>query len=473
MNESVFNGETFSGDTVLVCPNDGDLNLGVEIDQTVYLEGVYSATYGIPTFSAGLNVTAGTNPSVKGVVINLGIAESGTKTFEGGRFADATRSWEASEETAVTNWDKDDSGIYAVGLGATGGALNTLTPQLYWRNKTDAGSFAAVGASGEVKYTTVSGLTDESDVTSGEAGVTSGKSYTTCNQCEQENSHEASTTTDLADENWTELQIGISFADGDDGDEYEFSLYESAAQVGSASVATVTLCAPASDNADITFFWRAEASNFSGTNHTNCGGSGTGEDCSAGDDDLFTTGSINTTRVKMGTNSLDVDGGTYYSRFGSGENNIYDGGDGRFAFWYNRNAFNSGIPIYTWFAGGNYVTIAQRDSDELRLEHADGETETCTTTQSLSDDTWYWVEAEVDATNNELRLLVYTDPLGSTVASCENTSGTINDIGTVDDGYIGTYTGTLQAYMDHVVISSDPNTSLGKYADDPAYNDCT
>jgi hypothetical protein len=48
MNETVFNGETFSGDTVLVCPNDGDLNLTVEIDQTVYLEGVYSSNYGIP-----------------------------------------------------------------------------------------------------------------------------------------------------------------------------------------------------------------------------------------------------------------------------------------------------------------------------------------------------------------------------------------------------------------------------------------
>jgi hypothetical protein len=244
MDEAVFNGETFSGDTVLVCPNDGDLDLGVEIDQTVYLEGVYSSTYGIPTFSAGLNATAGTNPSVKGVRINLGVAESGTKTFEGGRFADDTRSWQASEETVVVDWNMTKAGIFAVGLGATGGAVNNLTPQLYWRNKTDAGSFATVGVSGEVKYTTVAGLTDNNDVTSGEAGVSSGKSYTTCNQCEQEDSHQASTTTDLAADNWGELQVGVSFADGDGGDEYEFALFESAAQVGSASLTTVTIETP-------------------------------------------------------------------------------------------------------------------------------------------------------------------------------------------------------------------------------------
>jgi hypothetical protein len=240
-------GETFAdNDVILVCAHGGEFTAdlvppssGTSGNEITYL-GVPNGDT-LPTFQDGFDNNAKDYLIVQGIMFQPGVAESGTATFEGGRFADATRSWQAAEETAVTAWPIDDLGIFAVSLGATGGNLANQTPQLYWRNKTDAGSFAAVGASGEVKYTTVSGLTDESDVTSGEAGTSSGKTYTTCNTCEQENSHQATSTTTVNDGFFTELQVGVSFADGDAGDEYEFALYESAAQVGSASVSTVTV----------------------------------------------------------------------------------------------------------------------------------------------------------------------------------------------------------------------------------------
>ncbi|MHC4160231.1 MAG: LamG domain-containing protein [Planctomycetota bacterium] len=240
MNETVFNGETFSGDTVLVCPNDGDLDLGVEIDQTVYLEGVYSLTYGVPTLGAGLNVTAGTNPSIKGVWINLGIAESGVATNEGMRIANTSRSWQTAEESPVTGWDQADVVIIAGGMGATGGAL-AVTPEIRWRDKTDAGSWTALTVSGEVKYAATTALTDNANLTTGNFGTSSGKPAVTGVQGEQEDSGTAGASTSLSADEFTELQVGASLADSDDGHEYAFALFESAAQVGSESAATLKI----------------------------------------------------------------------------------------------------------------------------------------------------------------------------------------------------------------------------------------
>jgi hypothetical protein len=246
INETVHNGETFAAnDVILVCPHGGAFNLAVTTPSSgtsgneITYGAVYDTQYGWPVFDEGFTI-ATDYIIAYGFEARPGIAEAGTKTFEGGRFANETRTWQAGEETGVESWDKDDLGIFAVGLGVTGGALANLTPQLYWRDKTDAGSFAAVGAAGEVKYAAVSGLTDNDNVTSGEAGISSGKAYETCLQCEQEDSHQASTTTSFDAEEWAELQIGVSLADSDPDHKYEFALYESAAQVGPASVATVS-----------------------------------------------------------------------------------------------------------------------------------------------------------------------------------------------------------------------------------------
>ncbi len=160
--------------------------------------------------------------------------------FEGGRIAITDRTWQAAEETAVTDWVKTAIVIFALGIDSSTHAGDTVTPELRWRNVTDSGSWTVLGASGEVKYASTSALTDDGNLATGNMGTAPGDTQVTGNGCEQENSGVASSSTTLAKNDGTELQCGISFADGDDGDEYEFALYESSSQIG-ISLATVTL----------------------------------------------------------------------------------------------------------------------------------------------------------------------------------------------------------------------------------------
>jgi hypothetical protein len=162
-------------------------------------------------------------------------------TFEGGRFSDTNRNWQANEEAAVTGWDKATAGIFALGIGSTTHNGDTVKPELRWRNRTDAGPWTVLGAAGEVKYAATTALTDESDLLTTNFGTSSGaKTAVNGVSCEQEDSGTATSATSLAKSEFTELQVGISFADGDPGDEYEFALYESGGQIG-ISTATVTL----------------------------------------------------------------------------------------------------------------------------------------------------------------------------------------------------------------------------------------
>lgn len=160
--------------------------------------------------------------------------------MENGRFADGSRSWQTAQEVGVTDWDKDTVGIFAMGIASSTHNGDVVVPEIRWRNVTDGGGITVLGASGEVKYASVSALTDEADLTTGNMG-TSGTTRITGVTCEQENSGIATNSTTLAKGEATEIQVGISFADGDPGDEYEFHLYESGVQINDPSAATVTL----------------------------------------------------------------------------------------------------------------------------------------------------------------------------------------------------------------------------------------
>lgn len=161
-------------------------------------------------------------------------------TFEGTRFANGSLTWQANEDTDVTGWDKDTVGIIAAAIGTNAHNGDDVTPGIYWRNVTDAGSFAVIGATGEVKYTTVSALTDEDDLLTTNFGCTSARTAQNGITCEQENSHQATNVTSLPDEFFTEIQVGISFADGDPGDEYEFAAYDGATLVLAGISVTLT-----------------------------------------------------------------------------------------------------------------------------------------------------------------------------------------------------------------------------------------
>ncbi len=160
-------------------------------------------------------------------------------TFEGTRFANGSLTWQANEDTDVTGWDKDTVGIIAAAIGTNNHNGDDVQPGIYWRNVTDAGSFAVIGATGEVKYTTVTALTDEDNLSTTNFGCTSARTAEDGITCEQENSHQATNVTSLLDEYFTEIQVGISFADGDPGDEYEFAAYDGASLVSAGISVTL------------------------------------------------------------------------------------------------------------------------------------------------------------------------------------------------------------------------------------------
>lgn len=482
MDEGDYNGETFSAsDVILVCPHGGIFDLGIDIDTTsVTYQGVYDVQYGWPVFDDGIKLSGSSNIIV-GLEVRPGISETGVNSFEGGRFGDTARSWQAAKETAVTGWELSSAGIFAVGIGATGGA-KTPTPQLYWRNKTDAGTLALINdSSGEVRVGATTALTDEANLATGNFGITSGKSPVTGVTCEQESgSGQATNPTSLSDGQYTELQVGLDFTNTDSGDEYEFSLYENSTQVGAASLATVTVCDPASNNSDIKFFWRTEQTDgdFSGTNGT--------LDYSAGDDTavLWNGATIEAApgSPPIGTNALkQVTGCTTNTqkeaRFTTNISSIWDGGSARIGFWLYvdcRDTGNNFLEIHDTGTGDVRVGIIWSDPVQtLRVAHDDGSIVNCTGTQDIDGylDEWLWIEVEVDVTENYLRLWArQTD--GTTVISCAQ-SGTIDDIGTPDELVLG----DAQPYhtdrwSKHLIISSDPNTSLWEYRNDPAYNDC-
>jgi len=91
------------------------------------------------------------------------------------------------------------------------------------------------------------------------------------------------------------------------------------------------------DYSDITFWWRCETADFSGTNGT--------LDYSAGDDvaDLTSEAAINTDAVKYGTNGLDCPTNYDVARFVPSNNDIIDSSEGRIGFWLRTTTWVDGL----------------------------------------------------------------------------------------------------------------------------------
>lgn len=168
----------------------------------------------------------------------------GGSPFElpGSRIANATRTWQANEDTGVIDWDKANDFIIAAAVesGAHSAAAGTL--QLRWRNKTDSGSFAVLSGSGELTWSATTDLVNGNALTSGEAGCTpsASESWDTDNGIEREGANDVAT--DLANNEWVEHHWAIDCSGAHAGDEYEFEIYDSTegAAVGTC-LATITM----------------------------------------------------------------------------------------------------------------------------------------------------------------------------------------------------------------------------------------
>lgn len=147
--------------------------------------------------------------------------------WTGSRIANATRTWQENEDTVVTGWTKEDDFIVAVMNEATGHSGASGTIELYWRNATDAGSFATLAATGELNWTGTTNLVNGNAVSSGEEGCTPSDADTLIDGVEREGANGVSTT--YAQNEYSEHHWAIDASSGLDNKTYEFQVYDATA----------------------------------------------------------------------------------------------------------------------------------------------------------------------------------------------------------------------------------------------------
>lgn len=156
------------------------------------------------------------------------------------RILNGSRVPQAADDTPVTGWTKSDSFIVAFQLDEKFGPW-TAAYKIRWRNVTDSGSFADLAATGEMKWATDTDLQNGNAVLIGEKACTADPGGTWEDGEEIEGDYLTESIA-LDDEDYTEIHVAITGADGDDGDQYEFEIYDDSngAAVGTA-LASLTL----------------------------------------------------------------------------------------------------------------------------------------------------------------------------------------------------------------------------------------
>jgi len=171
----------------------------------------------------------------------------GSAVLCGSRIAASDRVWEQDEGIDVTGWTKTNDFILAVGVETEAAKKCASTIQIQWRDATDVGSFAALAATGEMKFGATN-LVDGNAVTSGEAGTTPSGAQTWQDGEEIEGANDGIFSTGSTADNWSEYQYSISPADANDEHEYEFRLWDVTDGVSAGTLAvTITTAAGAAE----------------------------------------------------------------------------------------------------------------------------------------------------------------------------------------------------------------------------------
>jgi hypothetical protein len=156
------------------------------------------------------------------------------------RLLSATRVALANDNTDVTGYDKANQFIVAFQIDEEKGPWNAQYT-LRWRNVTDAGSFAAIAATGEMAWGTVTDLVNGTAVTTKlcQASGGSGSSWQNGEEVEGAATCDA---INLADEFYTEIHFAVNPAAALGGKQYEFQLWDqtNGAAIGTG-LATVTI----------------------------------------------------------------------------------------------------------------------------------------------------------------------------------------------------------------------------------------
>ena len=149
-------------------------------------------------------------------------------TLGGSRILNASRvDQSGADDGDVTNWGKTADFILAQTIYTSKGPI-ARSYRLHWRNVTDGGSFAVVGATGEISFTADTVLVDGTALTSANARCSAVGGYTWQEGLESEGDNllPDSGTYSLADEYYTEFQWALDCNSALAGKQYEFELYE-------------------------------------------------------------------------------------------------------------------------------------------------------------------------------------------------------------------------------------------------------
>lgn len=161
----------------------------------------------------------------------------------GSRILNTSRADQSGADDAdVSDWTKTNIIIVAVRIHSNGKETEAAQYKLRWRDETDdpGGVFSDLDTTGECKFGDATALVNGTNLT--EANSRCSSQGDTWQAGEEVEGTKLSDSIDLADGYETELQFAVSLADGNDGHQYTFDLYDStrSAQVG-VLLAQITL----------------------------------------------------------------------------------------------------------------------------------------------------------------------------------------------------------------------------------------
>ena len=166
----------------------------------------------------------------------------------GSRILNATRVDQSGADNAnVADWVKTNDFIIAININSNGKDTVAAQYKLRWRNKTDSGTFADVGAATEINYNADTDHVNGDPIPEGGRKCDS-QGGDTWQAGAQVEGASLSNSIDLADEYETEVHFALDCSGATDEKEYEFELYDSTLGVTRGTCgATITMAAGAAE----------------------------------------------------------------------------------------------------------------------------------------------------------------------------------------------------------------------------------
>lgn len=159
----------------------------------------------------------------------------------GSRICNSDRADQSGADDAnVIDWTKTSDIILAVSVHSGGKDPIANTSKLRWRDVTDEGSFADVGATGEVHYNADTVLINGTNLVVGNRRCST-QGYAWQNGEEVEGAS-LTDSIDIGDDYESEVQFALDVSGAGDGHNYEFELYDATRGVSLGTVgATLTI----------------------------------------------------------------------------------------------------------------------------------------------------------------------------------------------------------------------------------------